>query len=174
MQKERSEVNTLQKSLESMSRQEVEDFLYTEGDLLDHWKLDEWLTLYTADAQYLIPTNDLRAGDPENDLVYINHDFERLQALVVRLKDRRAHREYPWSTTTHLVTNVRLMGVKDETLMVTANFLVWRFRNKDTEYFVGHYRYTLKLGGGQLKIRSKHILMDMTSLRPAGAISIIL
>src|SRR5260370_4213179 len=80
MQKERSEVNTLEKSLESMSRQEVEDFLYTEGDLLDHWKLDEWLTLYAADAQYLIPTNDLRAGDPENDLVYINHDFERLQA----------------------------------------------------------------------------------------------
>jgi len=83
-------------------------------------------------------------------------------------------REYPWSNTTHLVTNVRLMGMKDENLMVTANFLVWRFRNKDTEYFVGHYRYALKWGGGQLKIRSKHILMDMTSLRPAGAISIIL
>ena len=174
MQKERSEVNTLEKSLESMSRQEVEDFLYTEGDLLDHWKLDEWLTLYTADAQYLIPTNDLRAGDPENDLVYINHDFERLQALVVRLNNSRAHREYPWSNTTHLVTNVRLLGVEEECLMVTAPFMVWRFRNKDAEYFVGHYRYGLKLLGGQLKIRSKHILMDMTSLRPAGAISIIL
>src|SRR5258708_8231228 len=56
MQKEGNEVNTLEKSLENMSRQEVEDFLYTEGDLLDHWKLDEWLTLYTDDAQYLIPT----------------------------------------------------------------------------------------------------------------------
>ena len=174
MQKEGSEVNTPEKSLEAISRQEVEDFLYKEGDLLDHWKLDEWLTLYTADAQYLIPTNDLRAGDPENDLVYINHDFERLQALVVRLNNSRAHREYPWSTTTHLVTNVRLLGVEEECLMVTAPFMVWRFRNKDAEYFVGHYRYGLKLVGGQLKIRSKHIVMDMTSLRPAGAISIIL
>jgi len=69
---------------------------------------------------------------------------------------------------------VRLLGVEEECLVVTANFLVWRFRNKDTEYFVGHYRYALQLVGGQLKIRSKHILMDMTSLRPAGAISIIL
>src|SRR5258708_37375191 len=51
MQKARSEVNTQEKSLESMSPQEVEEFLYTEGDLLDHWKLDEWITLYTADAQ---------------------------------------------------------------------------------------------------------------------------
>ncbi len=174
MQKEGNEVNKLEKSVESISRQEVEDFLYTEGDLLDHWKLDEWLTLYTADAQYLIPTNDLRSGDPENDLVYINHDFERLQALVVRLNNSRAHREYPWSRTTHLITNVRLLGVEEECLMVTAPFLVWRFRNKDAEYFVGHYRYGLKLLGGQLKIRSKHIVMDMTSLRPAGAISIIL
>jgi p-cumate 2,3-dioxygenase subunit beta len=174
MQKERSEVNTLEKSLESMSRQEVEDFLYKEGDLLDHWELDEWLTLYTADAQYLIPTNDLRSGDPENDLVYINHDFERLQALTVRLKDRRAHREYPWSNTTHLVTNVRLMGVKDETLMVTANFLVWRFRNKDAEYFAGRYDYALTWVNGEVKIRSKRVLMDMTTLRPRGAISIIL
>ena len=174
MQKEGSEVNTPEKSLETISRQEVEDFLYKEGYLLDEWQLDEWLSLFTPDAQYVVPTNDLPEADPENDLVYINHDFERLQALVVRLKDRRAHREYPWSTTTHLVTNVRLMGVKDETLMVTANFLVWRFRNKDTEYFVGHYRYALKLVNGELKIRSKRVKMDMPSLRPRGAISIIL
>src|SRR5260370_27677568 len=174
MQKEGNEVNTLEKSVESMSRQEVEDLLYEAGDLLDHWQLDEWLTLYTTDAQYLIPTNDLRAGDPENDLVYINHDFERLQALVVRLKDRRAHREYPWSTTTHLVTNVRLLGVEAGCLLVTASFVVWRFRNKDSEYFVGHYKYALKLVGDELKIRSKQVLMDMTTLRPYGAISIIL
>src|SRR5258706_1934948 len=168
MQKERSEVNTLEKSLESMSRQEGEDFLYEEGDLLDHWQLDEWLTLYTADAQYLIPTNDLRSGDPENDLVYINHDFERLQALVVRLNNSRAHREYPWSNTTHLVTNVRLLGVEEECLMLTAPFMVWRFRNKDAEYFVAHYRFGLELLAGQLKIRSNHIFIGMTRLGPPG------
>jgi p-cumate 2,3-dioxygenase beta subunit len=174
-QKEEIQVNAGNKSLEALSRQEVEDFLYKEAYLLDEWELDEWLGLYAQDAEYLVPTNDLgEAADPNNNLVYINHDFERLQALTVRLKDRRAHREYPWSNTRHLITNVRLMGMKDENLMVTANFLVWRFRNKDTEYFVGYYRYALRLVDGQLKIRSKHILMDMTSLRPAGAISIIL
>src|SRR5258708_8330055 len=157
-----------------MSRQEVEEFLYKEGDLLDHWKLDEWLTLYTSEAQYLIPTNDLGSGEPENDLVYINHDFERLQALVVRLKDRRAHREYPWSTTTHLVTNVRLLGVEAGCLLVTASFVVWRFRNKDSENFVGHSKNALKLFGDGLRIRSNQVVMDMTTLRPYGAISIIL
>jgi p-cumate 2,3-dioxygenase beta subunit len=174
-QKEEIQVKTANKSLEAMSRQEVEDFLYKEAYLLDEWELDEWLGLYTQDAEYLVPTNDLQdSADPDNDLVYINHDFERLQALTVRLKDRRAHREFPWSRTTHMITNVRLLGVEAGCLLVTAPFVVWRFRNKDSEHFVGHYRYALKLVDGELKIRSKKVLMDMTTLRPYGAISIIL
>ena len=78
MQKEGSEVNTREKSLEAMSRQEVEDFLYKEGYLLDDWQLDEWLSLFTPDAQYVVPTNDLPEADPENDLVYIDHDSDRI------------------------------------------------------------------------------------------------
>jgi p-cumate 2,3-dioxygenase subunit beta len=175
MQQNVGAVTATQKELQSITRQQVEDFLYTEAYFLDEWELDEWLKLYTQDAEYLVPTNDLReAANPNNDLVYINHDFARLEALTVRLKDRRAHREYPTSNTTHLITNVRLMGVKDEDLLVTANFMVWRFRNKDAESFVGQYNYALTLVNGELKVRSKKVLMDMTTLRPAGAISIIL
>src|SRR5260370_7095409 len=55
MQKEGNEVNTLEKSVESMSRQEVEDLLYTDGDLLDLLNLDEWLTLSTPTPHYLFP-----------------------------------------------------------------------------------------------------------------------
>src|SRR2546425_3537112 len=77
MQKEGSEVNTPEKSLETISRQEVEDFLYKEGYLLDEWQLDEWLSLFTPDAQYVVPTNDLPEADPENDLVYIDHDSDQ-------------------------------------------------------------------------------------------------
>jgi p-cumate 2,3-dioxygenase subunit beta len=112
MQKEGSEVNTQEKSLETISRQEVEDFLYKEGYLLDEWQLDKWLSLFTPDAQYVVPTNDLPTADPENDLVYIDHDFDRIKAWTVRLKNSMAHREYPWSNTVHMVTNVRLLGVE--------------------------------------------------------------
>ena len=34
----------------TVSRAEIEDFLFREADLLDNWKLDEWLTLLTDDA----------------------------------------------------------------------------------------------------------------------------
>ena len=34
----------------TVSRAEVEDLFYHEADLLDSWKLDEWLKLLTDDA----------------------------------------------------------------------------------------------------------------------------
>ncbi|MDP6228622.1 MAG: aromatic-ring-hydroxylating dioxygenase subunit beta, partial [Dehalococcoidia bacterium] len=43
---------------------EVEQFLYHEAALLDEWRLDEWLTFFTDDARYVVPTTDLPEGDP--------------------------------------------------------------------------------------------------------------
>ena len=46
-------------------REEVEDFLYQEAELLDEWRLDEWAALFTEDARYVVPTTDLPDGDPQ-------------------------------------------------------------------------------------------------------------
>ena len=59
---------------------EVEQALYLEARLLDDWNLDEWLTLYTEDARYVVPTTDLPEGDPESDLVFIDDDYNRMAA----------------------------------------------------------------------------------------------
>lgn len=74
---------------------EVEQFLYKEAALLDEWRLDDWLTLFTDDARYVVPTTDLPEGDPQKDLVFIDDDRLRLQGRANRLKSRHAHREYP-------------------------------------------------------------------------------
>ena len=74
---------------------EVEQLLYLEARLLDDWDLDAWLTLYTPDARYVVPTTDLPEGDPRSDLVFIDDDRDRMAARVVRLQGRHAHREYP-------------------------------------------------------------------------------
>ncbi len=160
--------------IESIGRAEVEDFLYTEADLIDRWQLKEWVELYAEDARYFVPTTDLPSADPKNDLVYIHHDYIRIRELARRLLSSKAHREYPYSKVRHLVTNVRLMGIEDDGLHVSANFTVWRFRNEDVDHFVGQYDYWLKLVGGELKIGQKKATLDQITLRPAGAISIVL
>ncbi len=166
--------SAMTRALAGLTRSDVEDLLYREAELLDAWELDAWLELYTADARYVIPCTDDPDGDPARDLVLIDDNRLRLEARVERLNSRKAHREYPHSNTRHLVTNVRLGAVAGDELPVRASFTVWRFRNGRETSYVGGYDYRLVLDGTAVKIRSKRVVLDMTALRPASDVAIIL
>jgi p-cumate 2,3-dioxygenase subunit beta len=158
----------------AIARAEVEDFLYREAALLDAWRLDDWLALFTAEASYVIPSNDTPGGDPDRDLMIVDDDRERIAARVERLKSRHAHREYPASRTRHQVTNVIVEASGEAEARVSAAFTVWRFRNDRSDWYVGRYDYVLVRADGGFRIRSKRATLDMTSLVPAGSVSIIL
>jgi p-cumate 2,3-dioxygenase beta subunit len=161
--------------LASLDRAAVEDFLYREAALLDDWDLDGWLTLWAElGTRYVVPCNDTPDGDPARDLVLIDDDELRMRLRVERLNSRKAHREYPHSRTNHQVYNVVLGQPADRHLPVTASFTVWRFRNGKASYYVGRYHYQLVVERGELRIRSKRAVLDMTELRPAGDLAIIL
>lgn len=155
-------------------RLQVEDFLYLEAALLDEWRLDEWLALFSEDCAYVVPTTDLPEGDPARDAVFIDDNLERLQGRVTRLKSRHAHREYPYSRTRHIVTNVRLLEVGKHEINAAASFVVYRLRSGQVAPYIGSYRYTLARVEDGFKIRYKRATLDLESLREHGAVSIIL
>lgn len=163
----------MQKSETHSLREEVEDFLYEEAEMLDEWRLDEWAALFTEDARYVVPTTDLPEGDPDQDLVFINDDIVRLRARVKRLNSRHAHREFPRSRTRRFISNVRVRQVGDAELEVTANAQVYRFRSGEAGPFVGHYRYVLKQVDGGLKIRYRRAVLDEEAITRHGSLSII-
>ena len=143
----------------SITRQEVEAFLYEEAALLDAWKLDEWLALLTDDAYYRVPSNDRPESDPGSTLFTIADDIERIRSRVARLKDRNAHAEFPPSRTRRLITNVRI--VEKQPLRVEANFVVYRYRsNDDARQYVGRYRYVLRKEDGRLRIAGREAILD--------------
>ena len=78
--------------MHTVSRADVEDFLFNEADLLDQWRLPEWLTLFTDDATYEVPCTDLPAdASSATSLFYIAYDRARLGERVKRLMKRTAH-----------------------------------------------------------------------------------
>lgn len=156
-------------------RLRVEELLYHEADLLDRWALDEWLTLFTADAQYLVPPTDVPGddADPDKALFYVFDDRHRMQERVVRLNKLGAHSEAPRSKVRHLVSNVR--AVRDGAIIrARASFAVWRSKDITSDVFVGHYIYELREAGADLHIARKTAVLDMEALRPHARISIIL
>ena len=159
----------------AVSRVEIEDFLFHEADLLDNWRLDEWLALMTDDAAYFVPPNDRPDADHRFTLFTIADDIVRLRERVIRLKDPNCHAEYPPSRTRRLITNVRITGSDGGAISVEANFAVHRYRRGEpVREFVGHYRHKLRRVNGALKIAERSAILDAHELGPMGSVSFIL
>jgi p-cumate 2,3-dioxygenase beta subunit len=159
----------------AMSRAEVEDLFYREAQLLDSWKLDEWLTLLTADATYYVPPTDKPDADHRYTLFIIADDPVRLRERIIRLKDPNCHAEYPPSRTRRLITNVSITGTDADTISAEANFVVYRFRRgEDIRIFVGRYYYKLRREEGTLRIAERRAVLDAQELGLLGSVSFLL
>lgn len=158
-----------------VNRSDVEDFLFAEADLLDQWRLPEWLTLFTEDAKYEVPCTDLAPdASPDTSLFYIADDRVRLGERVKRLMKRTAHAEFPHSRTSRIVGNVRIRGRTEREIEVSCVFQTLRTKDGTTDLYFGTSNYKLATDGDGLKIREKRCLLGSEGLRPSGRISIVL
>ncbi|MDX2675081.1 aromatic-ring-hydroxylating dioxygenase subunit beta [Streptomyces sp. NY05-11A] len=153
----------------------VERFLYEEAELLDTWRLHEWLELFAPHGQYHVPATDLPDGDPAHDLFLIQDDRFLLEQRVNSLLTRAAHAEYPHSRTRHMITNVRVAETGGGRLSVTANFAVFRIRSGTVDTYVGQYRnIMLQDDDGTFLYETRKAVLDLDALRPHGKVSVIL
>jgi len=158
----------------AVTRETIESFLYEEAALLDEWRLEEWLQLLTEDASYYVPSTDMPESDHKTTLFLVADDATRLRSRVKQLLGKSAHAEHPHSRTRRMISNVRIRKIDGATLVVTANFVVYRIRMEQMDTYVGRYEYQLVQHNGQLKIRERRAILDLDALRPQGKVSIIL
>ena len=150
-------------NVESVTRDQVEDFMFLEAEMLDEWRLKEWLGLFTADCAYYVPTTDSAPNaSPDDSLFYVADDRFRLEQRVERLLKRTAHAEFPKSKTRHLVSNVRIRSRKDDELDVGAAVLTYRTKMGLTETYIGSYRYRIAVTPEGLRIREKRCILDLS------------
>ena len=156
-------------------RLRVEELLFLEADLLDRWRLVDWLALYTGDAHYYVPPSDVDGdtADPDTSLFYVMDDRIRMEQRVIRLSKVGAHSEHPRSKVRHLVSNTRVERDGD-LIRARSSFAVWRSKDITSDVFVGHYLHEIVERNGGLMIAKKTCVLDMEALRPHARISIIL
>jgi p-cumate 2,3-dioxygenase beta subunit len=153
----------------------VEDFLFYEADLLDSWRLDEWLALWTSEASYLVPATDRPDGDPTHELFLIQDDRFLLEQRVGSLMSKTAWAESPHSTTQRLVTNVRASRRNDGLIAARANFVVHRARRSTIDVYPGRYELLLEEGGPVgFRMQVRKAILSLEELRPHGRVSFIL
>ncbi|WJK43232.1 aromatic-ring-hydroxylating dioxygenase subunit beta [Solwaraspora sp. WMMA2056] len=157
-----------------VTRAQVEDFLYREAQLLDEWRLDEWFTLFEADARMEVPTTDWAGWDATTAGFFVCDDYDLIRARVKRLKSRKAHAENPHSRTHRMVSNVILLEAGAETVWISANFLIHRYRDNGAYTYVGRYEHVLKVDDDGLRFRVRRAIPVMESMDPGARLSFIL
>ena len=149
---------------------DIAEFLYREARLLDEHRLNEWLALFTDDAEYVVPLCEHVQGDvaPPGHPV-IKDDKLMLMARVMKFDTGLAHVETPRSLTTRLVSNVVVdEGPKRGEFTVLSNLMVRQVRKlRDEAWWVGRRTDVLRRGDDGWKIARREVLLDATVL-PRG------
>jgi len=142
----------------AFDRQQVEQFIYYEAQLMDEHRYDEWLALWTDDALYWVPTGRDEI-DPKREVSLIYDDRVRLQLRISRLKSGFAHAQEPKSRMRRVVSNIVLEEVENGEIVSYSNFLLAELRRGKQDIFAGRTIHRLRPYNGSFKLVAKKVLL---------------
>lgn len=157
---------------------QIEDLFFTEADLLDERRFDEWLGLFTEDVRYWMPlVRNVQYGQETTeysregvDNAWIDEGKETLAQRVKQLKTGIHWAEEPRSRMSHLITNIRIEEVRPtvaEAAEVVAKSRILVYRNRleaDVDIVVGKRRDTLRFFEEGWKISRREVFLDQNVL----------
>jgi 3-phenylpropionate/cinnamic acid dioxygenase small subunit len=159
-------------------KEEIEELLYREAELLDERRFEDWLDLFTEDARYFMPMRrNVPAEEPAREFtregVDVNWFDEGKDTLTRRVKQIRTGvhwAEQPPSRICHMVSNVQLMGAPADgsspaEVTVKSRFLIYRNRvETETDILVGKREDLLRRVDGAWRIARRKIILDQSVL----------
>lgn len=155
-------------------KQEIEEFLYREADLLDQRKFRDWLDLLAEDLIYFMPIRrNVKFGqhdEKENTrqgegISWFDEDKWTLTKRVEQVLTGVHYAEEPLSRVTHMVSNVRLLDVTPEQVTVGCRFLVYQNRVEYENYtFIGRRTDILRRNGDSWLIARRELILEQNVL----------
>jgi 3-phenylpropionate/cinnamic acid dioxygenase small subunit len=160
-------------------KQEIEDFLYQEADLLDARKFREWLDFLAEDLVYFMPIrrnvkfgeHDERENTRQGEgISWFDEDKWTVTKRVEQILTGVHYAEEPLSRVTHMVSNVRLVDVKPSVedpleVSVSCRFLVFQSRVEYENYtFIGRRNDVLRRNGDSWLIARRELILDQNVL----------
>ena len=159
-------------------KQQIEDFLYHEAELLDERRYEDWLTLLTDDVRYWMPMRrNVKFGELEReftregqDINWFDEGKDTLTRRVQQILTGVHWAEEPLSRLCHMVSNVQLLHVQPSVVepaevTVKCRFLIYRNRvETETDLLVGKREDVLQRVDEQWKIRQRKVVLDQNVL----------
>ena len=170
--------DTSQRLARVLLKEEIEEFLYQEAELLDERRYEEWLSLLTDDVRYFMPMRrNVKFGELDReftregqDISWFDEGKDTLTRRVNQILTGIHWAEEPLSRICHMVSNVQILQAtpttsEPEEVRVKSRFLVYRNRvQTETDFLVGKREDLLRKVGGQWNIAQRKIILDQNVL----------
>ena len=159
-------------------KDEIEQFLYQEAELLDERQFEDWLDLLTEDIRYWMPMRrNVKFGELDREFTREGQDInwfdEGKDTLIRRVNQilTGVHwAEEPLSRICHSVSNVQVLKATPSVSQATevnvkCRFMIYRNRvQTETDFLVGKREEVLRSVDGQWKIAQRKIILDQNVL----------
>jgi len=122
----------------------------------------EWLALWTDDAVYWVPPPPIPRADPEKHLSHIYDNRSRLETRVKALADRPSLQPGAPSLMRRLISNIEVARAEDGEFVAASNFALAELSiqaKHETHWWVGRATHRLRRVDGELRIRSKKVVL---------------
>ena len=155
-------------------KDEVEQFVYHEADLMDQRRYEDWVDLMADDVHYFMPIRknvkfgewDTENSDPASEISWFDEGKGVLLGRVRQLVTGVHWAEEPVSRIRHIISNVRVLDVQGDLITTSDNFFVWHNRLlEEVNLFAGHRTNVLRRDPETgFKVVKREILLDQNVL----------
>src|SRR6202034_3666694 len=143
--------------IEVAPRDEFRRLLEREARLLDQLRYDDWLSMYSPECIYWVPSTP-KGGDPRREIAVMFDDRRRLEDRVYRLRTGFAWSQAPASRTVRLISNVEVFATaSDDVRMLRSNFLISEFWGDETRLLGGWAGHRVTRNGADWMIQAKQV-----------------
>ena len=134
----------------------VEQFLYSQSELLDNKLWQSFIDLFADDGVYWMPSAPEQT-DWEGEPSIFAEDRPMMRVRMGRVTHPNAWSQAPLWMTNHLVSNVVIESENAKEVVVRSRFHLMELRRDNVRHFGGTYRHTLVKKGAGFAIRMQRV-----------------
>lgn len=150
-------------NLETVTLEQVSQFLFKEARFLDDEQWDEWLACYAPEASFWMPAwddDDKLTEDPQSEISLIYYpDRQGLEDRIFRIKTERSSATMPDTRTSHNISNIEIVEREGSKVTVRFNWNTLSYRYKTSYSYFGMSFYVIDFSDNESKILSKYVVL---------------
>lgn len=138
-------------STDAALKEEVEQFLFMQSELLDNKNWQGFIDLFADDGVYWMPVL-AEQTDWQSEASIFAEDKLMMEVRMGRVSHPTAWSQAPMWMTNHLIGNMAIESVNAEHIVVRSRFHMMELRRDNVRHFGGTYRHTLRRTQAGLRI----------------------